>query len=73
MIDLSAHRIVKITAERNWHELCQVIKLKITNDEGQDFKASLFTSDTVIPMKIEWIDENDYRSTVVWEETDDED
>ena len=61
MIDLSAHRVVKITAQRNWYSSCQVIELKITNDEGQDFKASLFISDTVMPMKIEWISGRDYR------------
>ena len=37
MIDLSAHRVVKITAQRNWYTSCQVVELKITNDEGQDF------------------------------------
>ena len=61
MIDLSAHNIVKITAQRNWYTTCQVVELKITNKEGHESRITLFSNDTIMPMPIEWIDGRDYR------------
>lgn len=62
MIDLSAHNIVEVTAQRNWYATCQVLEIKITDKEGHISRITLFNNDTEMPMPINWITGRDYRN-----------